>query len=124
MDEDHPTVFKSERWAKAGSPQNNGASVDLADPSDGTWVEFPFFGDGVRWIANRGNASGMAMVQVDDEAPVLVDLYGEKTEYQVEAFRIQFPEPGWHVIRVSVTGTANPQSLGTIVRADGFFYTF
>jgi photosystem II stability/assembly factor-like uncharacterized protein len=123
VDETHPTVHKSGRWGKIGSALNNGATTDIAATAD-AWAEFTFFGDSVRWLANRGNASGFAEVRMDDGAPVIVDLFAVHPEYQIEAFATEYHEAGWHTIRIAVTGLANPASLGTNVRSDGFFYTF
>jgi len=123
VDETAATVYRSDDWTKAGGSNNNGGGVRLAT-ANGQWEELQFFGDRIVWFANTGFLSGIAEVSLDGAPPVSVDLYKPAFHAQVPVFDQRFAEPGWHVIRVTSTGTKNPDSQFTRVDSDGYYYSF
>ena len=92
-------------------------------PVAGHTREFGFYGTRIRWHALEHALAGMADVSIDDALITTVDLYSPQTIAR-PVFTHTFPEPGWHTIRIQVTGLQAPASGAAIVATDGFEVTF
>ncbi len=123
VDDGHPSVTRTGLWAKAGNPANFAGSYDHASVA-GASIEFPFNGRTLSWYGNRGPGNGIATLQIDDEPPVSIDLYSANASVQQLLHHRVFPKVGWHVVKITHSGTANPASSGLRVESDGFLYTF
>ncbi len=121
VDDKHPTVFYEGNWSKAGggADQAYGSQVTQSAAA-GDAFEFEFLGDRVVWHARRDGQSGRADVYVDGALAATVDLYAPNVLQTAPVWNHAFGAVDWHVVRVVVTGQKNPQSVGFLVRSDGF----
>lgn len=118
-DDKHPSLRYSAGWTTVGDgPSACGTLTGTETP--GATCELEFHGQRVSWWAQRGPQHGIAHVSLDGGPPVAVDTWAEQLQPGSELFRRSFAEPGWHVIRVTHSGLANPASGGSAVLSDGF----
>ncbi len=115
----HPSQRYSEGWDTVGDSLSACGTLTGTD-TPGATCELEFHGRRVSWWAQRGPQHGIAHVSIDGGPPEAVDTWAEQPQPGSEVFRRTFGEPGWHVIRITHTGLANPASGGTLVMSDGF----
>ena len=97
-----------------------GGSVAMSSTA-GARAEFTFTGTGVRWITQRGFASGIARIFIDGVAVADVDTYAPvQEEYQAPLFTVRNLAPGSHTIRVEVLGQKNAASSSVRILVDAF----
>ena len=77
-----------------------------------------FSGTGFDLVASRLPHAGIMRVTVDDEAPVLVDLYAPGFLHQSNVLERTGLPNGTHTLRLEFTGTKNTSSAGTQVNFD------
>jgi hypothetical protein len=82
-------------------------------------VRFSFRGSAVTWDFTRAANRGIVEVQVDRQAPVLVDLYSAQTRWR-QSQRLEKLGPGLHTIEVRNTGRKNQSSSGLFLDVDRF----
>ncbi len=91
-------------WTKATTSSASGSSFKYADTS-GASVTIKFTGISCNLIAKKSSVYGIAEVTLDDQAPVLVDLYSSSALYKQTVWRSGFLTPGDHTVTVKWTGT-------------------
>ncbi|MHB0968145.1 MAG: fibronectin type III domain-containing protein, partial [Bellilinea sp.] len=85
----------------------------------GAVATYTFYGTGIEWLAYVDANRGIAKVTLDDEDPVLVDLYSG-TEYQKRVYKRHGLELGIHTLNIEVTGTKSATSNDNWVDIDAF----
>jgi len=122
-DDGHPSIVYDGAWDVELASGGQGTTVHVADAPDDVST-FGFLGASVAWFARPGPDAGIAQVELDGRLVELVDLYDPVASPAAPVWEAAFEEPGWHEVRVLVTGTANPASSDVLVRSDGFEFTF
>jgi len=103
-------------WGSTASTLLSGGSDARIDASGS--VDATFTGTGIVMVATRAPFYGEALVSIDGDAPVRVDLYGQAVKYQDEVFVAQGLVEGTHTIKVLWSGTKNAAATGTMIRLD------
>jgi hypothetical protein len=123
-DDAHPAAQYAGTWTKIGDLDEFCGTLTVTSAQDAQ-TSLEFFGSRVAWFAQRVPDGGIASVQIDDDPPVLVDTWrATPDELATRVYSRKFDAPGWHVIRITHTGTANPESTGFALRGDGFEYAW
>lgn len=128
-----PTLVYSAGWTKSniaypfsGTGVSNVPELPVSaqeTSTAGQSVLVPFLGVGIAWIGYRGPDAGIATVQVDDGAPVEVDLYSPSALYQPVVFSATSLAETEHTLRIHATGRKNAASTGARVVVDAFDVT-
>lgn len=105
-------------WTQIADSRASDGTVSRSNQATAS-AEFPFTGDSVIWLTSRGPDRGTAQIFLDQVYRETVDLYApsEQFQYQVTYGGLGL---GSHIIRVVVTGRANPGSTDTNVDVDAF----
>jgi len=123
LDEADDALEKSPGWVQVKQPGSDGTGVDVTT-GIGAFQELAFKGDSVRWYAVLDASSGMAAVSLDQAPAELVDLYAPTTLTQQPVYERKHLPPGWHTIRIMVTGLKNTASSSVAIKTDGFSCTY
>ena len=124
----HGQMFYSGTWdehdpAPLGAGAAHGDSVTSSSEA-GASFEYDFYGDSIAWHAIRTPDSGIAAIELDGEPQTLVDLHVDVPLSSAPVWSTTFRTPGWHTLRVLVTGAADPASMGAAIHSDGVAFTF
>jgi hypothetical protein len=98
--------------------RSGGSAVQTSVPL--ATATFRFTGTSITWIGQRSNTSGIALVQIDGNAGVLVDLYAHNLEVNSPVYSLYGLSPGAHTLTIQVTGTQNEAAQGNLVVVDAF----
>lgn len=105
-------------WTGVTSASASGGAYRVS-PKKGATSRLTFTGERVDWITATGPSAGMASVSIDGVSMGTIDLYAPTVNWQVdESYRGL--APGSHTIVVTVLGTKDPSSAGTLVVVDAF----
>jgi hypothetical protein len=124
-----PGRFEETDAAVTLSPGWTAATPDWYARSGGSAVQssvplatatFRFTGTSVTLIGQRSNTSGIALVKVDGNAGVPVDLFAHNYEVNSPVYSLYGLSPGSHTLTVQVTGTQNGAAQGNLVVVDAF----
>lgn len=115
----HFEVQTSPGWVEVTTPGAFGGSTSRTSTA-GAWRALTFYGDGITCFAEKGPGAPLVDLTLDGAAQLPVDLYSASSEPQAAFFSAHFSGPGWHTVRVTHSGQANPQASGFELRADGF----
>ena len=125
-----PNAKFSAGWTKASTAlpwSGNGArnAPELAVTAQETYttdetVTLPFRGTAISWIGYRGPDGGIALMQVDDGAPVEVDTYSPTAKFQAELFTATGLADANHTLKITATGRRNPASSAPRIVVDAF----
>ncbi|SRR5579871_1331 len=114
-----PAINWGGHWFQlSGSAYSGGSANEAVDSS--AWATLNFNGTGVTWIGYRDAYSGIAQVSLDGGTAVNVDTYSSTTQAQSPAYTVTGLAAGPHTLKISVTGTQNPNSGGAWVWINGF----
>jgi beta-galactosidase GanA len=114
--------------AYTGAWEHHGADVDYTGGDyrhtesfsrvAGDSITVPFTGTAVRWISSKDPSHGIADVYLDDVKVATVDGYAASKINQQEFYAADGLAAGAHVLRIVVTGTANPAASSPFVVVD------
>jgi len=90
----------------------------------GAGTEHEFYGRSVGFHGGLGPTLGIANIYVDDQLVASVDAYAPSPVVSTRLWSMDFEQPGWHVVRVEVSGSHNPSSFDVWVVSDGFEVAF
>ena len=115
-------VQRSPGWEELETPGSFGGSTSRSTLT-GAWRELTFYGDSITCYAQEGPNAPVVDLTLDGVPELSVDLYSAIVQGQTPFYTAQFPGSGWHTLRVTHSGQANPQSAGLDLRLDGFATT-
>ena len=88
----------------------------------GDYAEFKFTGTGIQWIGPRNIDCGTGEVSLDGAKVGSVDMYAPAWEKNQILYENSSLASGPHSIRITVSSSKNPSSIGNIVSLDAFVY--
>lgn len=106
-------------WSTVEGSVASGGSIAFAD-APGAAVNVTFDGTYCVWIAKKGLYQGKALVKLDDEAPVTVDLYRSSDASRQKVYNTGLLEDTSHTLTIYFLGAKNPASRGYRVTVDAF----
>jgi hypothetical protein len=128
--ETDPNARFSAGWTKASTAfpwSGNGASNPPELPvtaqetyTAGETLTLPFRGTAISWIGYRGPDGGIALVQVDGDAPVEVDTYSPTVKFQEVVFTASGLADANHTLTITATGQRNAASSAPRIVVDAF----
>ena len=122
IEESNAAVSLSGSWTQ--SDLNFGWSGDAAKQSTvpGALASFTFTGTSVTWIGNRNTRSGIALVKVDADPALEVDLFARSEEIHTPVITLNGLSAGTHTLTIEVTGRKNPdpEAVSSVVVVDAF----
>ncbi len=121
VQEDNAYLAFSGVWTQSVSPEQ--ADGEFYFASHDASVIMRFEGTRVAYIAKKAYIYGMARVTLDDQAPVMVDLYYPVAAYQQRVWDSGALPPGAHTLEVEWTGEQRPGGRGIYVNLDAFEIT-
>lgn len=121
--DEHPQLFYKSPWQRVSLDDTHGKAISQSN-EPGQWFEFEFRGKSISWLANRGPDGGQVRVTLDGELVGLIDTYAPTEEIQRRLFSEDLDDGGWHTIRMTVHTAKNRLSTDTLIRSDGFEYSF
>ncbi len=104
FEQTNATLTWTGTWTKSTTSSASGSSFKYANKS-GASVTIKFTGISCNLVAKKSSVYGIAEVKLDDQAPVLVDLYSSSALYKQTVWRSGFLTPGDHTVTVTWTGT-------------------
>jgi hypothetical protein len=104
-------------WSTSAYWQYSGGGEKYTYAAGGC-VYAPFAGVSLDWVTKTAANLGIALVSVDGAAPVEVDLYSPTTVYKKTVWSTGDLTPGLHVVKITRSGTRNPNSSGTAITLD------
>jgi hypothetical protein len=116
--QDTSTKVTYDTWKGAVSTSASGGTYRVS-PKAGATSSLTFTGTSVDWITSTGPSASMASVTIDGVAKGTVDLYSATVKWQV-AKTYSGLSSGTHTIVVTVLGTKNASSTGTLIVVDAF----
>jgi serine/threonine protein kinase len=114
-----PQLVYAGDWTTTADGSASGGSFLFAN-SSGASVTLAFEGTYLAWIAKKSPVYGKAKVTLDNQAPVIVDLYGATTLWQGKAWETGTLPFGAHTLTIEWTGTKNAAATETNVSVDAF----
>jgi beta-N-acetylhexosaminidase len=110
-------LIYSGTWTASSSTPASGGSFRYANTSGSSMTAY-FNGTSLAWIAKKSNVYGKARVTLDDEAPVLVDLYSASTMWKQTVWSTGTLTSGYHRVKIEWTGQKRTASRGTNINVD------
>ncbi|MFP3896905.1 MAG: hypothetical protein ACLFV5_08760 [Anaerolineales bacterium] len=127
--ETNPNVQASGNWTHIIDEGALGEAFIRSEEA-GDSITFTFTGSGVDLITRRGDHSGRLVVSLDghsvsgfslnEREQSYVDLYNATTETQSHIPLVRDVRPGEHVLRITISDSRNPNSLGQECVVDAF----
>ena len=108
-------------WRSTRSGGYSGGKLAYANRDASVSIDFT--GASLTWVAKTGVSSGQALVSLDGDAPVTVDLYSSKTRYQRAVYTTGTLANTAHSVQITWTGQKNPASRGTEINLDAVVIT-
>ena len=115
-------VVASAGWSSVATAGSFGSNTTRTS-APGAWREWEFFGDSISCYGEKSPDAPLVDITVDGAPAATADLYGQDLEQQVLFFKQTFLQSGWHTVRITHSGQANPLSTGTALATDGFATT-
>jgi hypothetical protein len=116
--EDTSTKVMYDTWKGVSSTSASGGTYRVS-PKQGATSRLSFTGERVDWSTATGPSAGKASVTIDGVSMGTIDLYAPSVHWQVlESYGGL--APGSHTVVVTVLGTKNASSAGTLVIVDAF----
>ncbi len=115
-------VVASAGWSSVATNGSFGSTTTRTS-STGAWREWEFFGDSISCYGEQGPDAPLVDILLDDVPAATADLYAPTVEQQVPFFEQTFLQTGWHTVRITHSGQANPLSTGSALATDGFATT-
>lgn len=119
IDQTDPSVVMSDGWFQLPVAGMSGGSYRYSAYGD-AFAEVRFSGTGIAWIGPRHPKFGYALVSVDGDAPVKVDLYAAYLQTNQALFSAGALPAGDHTLRITVAGCRSAASKGNLVGVDAF----
>jgi hypothetical protein len=121
VQEDNAYLAYTGVWTQSVSPED--ADGDFLFASHDASVTMRFSGTRVAYIAKKAYIYGMARVTLDDQAPVMADLYSPLAQYQQRVWESGPLPSGEHTLTLEWTGDQRPGGRGTYVNLDALEIT-
>jgi hypothetical protein len=121
--ETDPSAVYGDGWAQASRSSLWSGEGSRVSSTAGAQTTFTFTGTSVRWIGERGFATGVARVSVDGVFLAEVDTRASlQEEYQAALFTATGLTPGSHTLTITVIGRNNepPGAMIDPVVVDAF----
>ena len=123
IEQDDPAVAYSGTWVTASDSTVSGGTAAESNQANAT-ATLTFSGTGVTWIGYKcGCAAGIADVSVDGGTATQVDNYSATTQPQAPVFSVSNLPRGTHTLKITVTGTFDPNGSTAYVVVDAFDVT-
>ena len=119
VEESSPTLDYTKSWDIWSNSGSSGNQV-WAVRKPGAKVSYTFYGTGIEWLAHSDPNRGYAKVTLDNEAPVIVDLYYPGEYKQNRVFKRYNLPVGKHTIRIEALGTKTATASDTWISLDAF----
>jgi PKD repeat protein len=104
-------------WSTGTSSSYSGRSYTYT-ASPGASVTIAFTGISLDWIAKKGSACGLALVTLDSNPAVTVDLYNATALYKQRIWSSGFLPSGPHTVTITCLGSKNAKASSTAVNLD------
>ncbi len=105
------------QWTTASHASYSGGSYKYTY-APGAAINVAFDGTDITWIAPKGTIYGKAEVTLDNEPPVVVDLYAAAFLPQSQVWSARGLSPGSHTVRIVYTGLKNASATATNIGID------
>lgn len=110
-------------WTYANPSNGNDFNADLHyTNTNGSYLEFSFIGNSVKWIGEKVYNRGIANVYIDGVFDKAVDCYDASILYQRELYSCVGLDEGEHTLKIVCTGTNNTASSGSYIDVDSIQY--
>lgn len=109
-------------WIDVNPAANYFAMTAHYTPTVGNTATYSFTGTRIAWIGASNTNHGQALVQIDQQSPILVDTYSPQWGTQTVLFERTALAAGSHTLTITVTGQQNAASGGTFQDVDAFDY--
>ncbi|NQF16238.1 hypothetical protein HPY31_20360 [Brevibacillus sp. HB1.3] len=119
VDNNDPSIVYTGTFYTGNASPASGGDYKFTDAT-GASIEYPFYGTGVRWMAQTLELGGIVNVYLDDIFIKSVDTYTSKYLYQQILYEILNLPYGRHKIKLVNTGTKNTGAKGTYIYLDAF----
>ncbi|MDP4183244.1 MAG: hypothetical protein Q8942_19415, partial [Bacillota bacterium] len=117
IQENSMTIDYKGVWSTENNSNYSGGSMTNTSRT-GAGAEYTFYGSGVSLIGMTSYNRGLMKVAIDDESPMLIDLYSNNDSYQKSLFKLLGLVNGKHVIKIEATGTKFASSSSTVIGID------
>jgi predicted small secreted protein len=84
----------------------------------GATLTFRFIGNYVAWLAKTADVYGKAVVTVDDQEPVTVDLYSKSPMWRHLVWETKDLALGEHTVKIECTGKKRTAAKGICINVD------
>jgi hypothetical protein len=105
FEEDDPAIHFTGRWSTGSDPTYSGDGMVYSE-RNGARLTFTFSGTGIRWYTATGPDMGTALLRVDGDRAIRVNLHGD--EFALTAIEHTGLPEGRHTVRVLVAGRRGP----------------
>jgi len=123
IEQDNPAVAYTGTWVTATDSTVSGGTAAESNQANAT-ATLTFTGTGVTWIGYKCScAAGIADVSVDGGTATQVDNYSATTQPQAPVFSVSNLPKGTHTLKITVTGTYDPNGSTAYVVVDAFDVT-
>lgn len=116
------SVSESGGWSAVATAGAFGATTTRTT-TPGAWREWEFFGRSIRCYGEQGPDAPLVDITLDGLPVATADLYAPDLAQQLLFFEQEFGSSGWHTVRITHSGLANPLSTGNSLAGDGFATT-
>jgi uncharacterized protein YkwD len=113
-----PLIDYGGTWSKAQANYFSGGSYAYTNTSASVTVSFDgtYFG----WITATTAGYGTAKVTLDNNSPVMVDLYSSSVQYGRRVWNTGVIAAGQHTVKIEWTGTKRAAATSAYIGADAF----
>ena len=123
IDDKDPALIYEGQWESFEDGANCLGTEEFSNDNNAS-VQFKFYGDTIRWVGPTHFNMGKADVFVDKQLVATnIDLYSKSKINQKILYSKTDLLPGWHTIKITVSGNKNPASTDSFIVIDGFHYS-
>ena len=119
FEQDDPRLGWSASWTTYASSSRSGGSYVYSSVASST-AYANFTGTSLAIISSKLPSAGIMRVALDNNAPVMVDLYSAGFYHQQTVFSAANLANGPHTVTITYTGAKNPLSSSTQINVDAF----
>ena len=112
-------IYYTQPWYGGWTHEASGGSFRYLN-SPGVSINVEFDGSYLAWMAKKSSVYGKAVVRLDDQEPIIIDLYSAATLYQQRVYETGILPDGPHTLTIYWLGDKNPASSDTYINADAF----